>query len=285
MPLISIIVPCYNQAQYLDECLQSVLEQTYQNWECIIVNDGSTDNTEKIAKIWTQKDSRFRYIYKQNGGLSSARNFGLKNSSGEWIQFLDSDDIILSEKLEKSLKYANHGNIIITNFSILIDGKTEEPFCDLTKQEINLQNIIKGWDVYLNIPVHCVLIQRNLIGNTIFNESLKAKEDWIFWIEIFYKKMAKAFFIKENLVSYRQHQEGLSKNFEIVYQATKKVNAYIYENFDDEVKALIFEKINENNFILNNTVYNQKKFIKQLQNTKILKLYLRLKSFFTRYKH
>lgn len=74
LSLISVIVPCYNQAQYLDECLQSVLDQTYQNWECIIVNDGSPDNTEEIALRWTKKDSRFRYLKKENEGLSSARN-------------------------------------------------------------------------------------------------------------------------------------------------------------------------------------------------------------------
>ena len=76
MHKVSIIVPCYNQAQYLDDCLQSVLDQTYQDWECIIVNDGSPDNTAIIASVWTARDPRFKYIYKENGGLSSARNAG-----------------------------------------------------------------------------------------------------------------------------------------------------------------------------------------------------------------
>ena len=70
MPLISVIVPCYNQAQYLDECLQSVLDQTYTDWECIIVNDGSPDNTEEIAKNWVEKDTRFIYLSKENGGFA-----------------------------------------------------------------------------------------------------------------------------------------------------------------------------------------------------------------------
>ena len=95
-PLISVIVPCYNQAQYLDECLQSVLNQIYTDWECIIVNDGSPDHTEEVAKKWLEKDSRFRYIYKETGGLSSARNAGIKIAKGEWIQFLDCDDFISS---------------------------------------------------------------------------------------------------------------------------------------------------------------------------------------------
>ena len=91
---ISIIVPCYNQAQYLPEALQSVLNQTYQNWECIIVNDGSPDNTKEIAKEWVKKDSRFIYLYKENGGLSSARNAGIAIANGEFILPLDADDRI-----------------------------------------------------------------------------------------------------------------------------------------------------------------------------------------------
>lgn len=68
MALVSIIVPCFNQAQYLDECLQSVLNQTYAHWECIIINDGSTDNTAEISKKWIEKDTRFFYFEKENGG-------------------------------------------------------------------------------------------------------------------------------------------------------------------------------------------------------------------------
>ena len=97
--LISIIVPCYNQAQYLDECLDSVLTQTYENWECIIVNDGSPDNTEEIALKWVTRDSRFIYIKKENGGLSSARNFGITKAIGEFILPLDADDRISNDYL------------------------------------------------------------------------------------------------------------------------------------------------------------------------------------------
>lgn len=93
-PLISIIVPCYNQAQYLPETLRSVLDQVYQNWECIIVNDGSPDNTEEVALEWCAKDSRFQYLKKENGGLSDTRNYGIKHSKGKYIQVLDSDDKI-----------------------------------------------------------------------------------------------------------------------------------------------------------------------------------------------
>lgn len=104
MPKVSIIVPCYNQAQYLDECLQSVLLQSFEEWECIIVNDGSPDNTESIALTWTAKDKRFKYLSKENGGLSSARNAGIELACGEFILPLDADDRIGVNYSSKAVK-------------------------------------------------------------------------------------------------------------------------------------------------------------------------------------
>lgn len=92
--LVSIIVPCYNQAQFLDEALQSVLDQTYTNWECIVVNDGSPDNTEEVVQKWTEKDIRYKYFYQENKGLSSARNLGITQANGKFILPLDADDKI-----------------------------------------------------------------------------------------------------------------------------------------------------------------------------------------------
>lgn len=109
---VSIIVPCYNQAQYLDEALQSVLDQTYTDWECIIVNDGSPDNTEEVAKKWLQLDSRFKYIYQGNAGLSAARNVGISSAKGEFILPLDSDDKIGKDYLRLALgKFREDSNL------------------------------------------------------------------------------------------------------------------------------------------------------------------------------
>ncbi|KJD35925.1 glycosyl transferase family 2 [Tamlana sedimentorum] len=102
-PLVSIIVPCYNQAQYLDDALQSVMNQSYQDWECIIVDDGSPDNTEQIAKEWLAKDIRFKYINKKNGGICSARNLGITKADGEFILPLDADDKIGSDYLKLTI--------------------------------------------------------------------------------------------------------------------------------------------------------------------------------------
>lgn len=103
-PLVSVVVPCFRQGKYLSEALQSVLDQTYLNWECIVVNDGSPDNTEEIAAGWLKRDDRFKYLYQDNSGVSSARNTGISHSNGEFILPLDADDRISREYIEKAVK-------------------------------------------------------------------------------------------------------------------------------------------------------------------------------------
>lgn len=102
-PKLSIIVTCYNLAQYLDEAIQSVLDQTYSDWECIIVNDGSPDNTEEVANKWLAKDSRFIYLYKEHGGVSSARNLGIEKAKGTYIIPLDADNKLRPEFIKETI--------------------------------------------------------------------------------------------------------------------------------------------------------------------------------------
>ena len=104
MPKFSIVIPVYNVENYLAECLDSVLAQTFKDFEVICVNDGSTDKSGEILKSYAQKDDRIKIIYKENGGLSSARNEGLKYVAGELCYFLDSDDYIESNLLEYAVK-------------------------------------------------------------------------------------------------------------------------------------------------------------------------------------
>ena len=98
--LISIVVPIYNVENYLRMCLDSIQNQTYQNFECLLINDGSPDNSADICREYVEKDSCFRYFEKENGGLSSARNVGIENSRGTYITFVDSDDWLDSDYLE-----------------------------------------------------------------------------------------------------------------------------------------------------------------------------------------
>lgn len=99
-PIISIIIPCYNSQKYLDACLDSVVKQTYSHWEAICVNDGSTDTTGDILDVFAQKDKRIKVIHQKNGGVSEARNNALMHCSGDYICFVDSDDMVAENYLE-----------------------------------------------------------------------------------------------------------------------------------------------------------------------------------------
>jgi glycosyltransferase involved in cell wall biosynthesis len=101
--LVSVIIPCYNQAKYLPEALQSILNQTYSYWECIIVNDGSPDETNVVADQWCAKDARFKYLCQENGKLPKARNSGIQQANGKYILTLDSDDKFEPTFIEKAL--------------------------------------------------------------------------------------------------------------------------------------------------------------------------------------
>lgn len=216
IPKVSIIVPCYNQAQYLDEALQSVLEQTYQNWECIIINDGSPDNTEEVVKKWLEKDSRFKYVLKENGGLSSARNAGLDMATGDYIQFLDSDDVLAENKLQLSLEQlilnqTSGVEVVITNFrkfTTSINSSTN-PYCNLNPAQFNFESLLYQWGETFTIPIHCGLFKGNLFQQFRFPEHLRAKEDWVMWVSIF-QFNCKAVFIDEPLVFYRMNPSSMT---------------------------------------------------------------------------
>uniref|UniRef100_UPI0040481146 glycosyltransferase family 2 protein n=1 Tax=Mariniflexile sp. TaxID=1979402 RepID=UPI0040481146 len=177
--LVSIIVPCYNQAQYLDEALESVLSQTYENWECIIVDDGSPDNTNEIVQKWVEKEARFIYLKKENGGLSSARNAGISKANGEFILPLDADDKIGADyvtlaieafELDTSLKvvycqakmFGIEESIVgLKPFSLYDLSKKNMIFCSALYRKKEWE-IVKGYD------------DRMIYG----------LEDWEFWIAI-----------------------------------------------------------------------------------------------------
>ncbi len=176
---ISIIVPCYNQAQYLDECLQSVLNQTYKNWECIIVNDGSPDNTEEVAKKWLAKDKRFKYLYKENGGLSSARNAGVEISVGEFILPLDSDDKISRNYIEFAvIEFSKDDNLKIVyskaeKFGLEM-GIWDLP--DFSLKTLCFENMIFCSGIYKKSDF-------DIIGGYDPN-MIYGLEDWEFWINL-----------------------------------------------------------------------------------------------------
>lgn len=111
-PLVSVIVPVYKTEKFIHRCIDSVLNQTYSNWEMILVDDGSPDACGQICDSYAEKDGRIHVIHQENQGLSAARNAGIKICKGEWIYFLDSDDFIVEDALEKMIFFQNQGLMI-----------------------------------------------------------------------------------------------------------------------------------------------------------------------------
>lgn len=242
--LITIIIPCYNQAQYLDEALQSVLNQTCTKWECLIINDGSYDNTEETAKIWEKRDNRFQYYFKENGGVSSARNFGLEKAKGTYIQFLDADDVLDKNKLELSLNQLNLAEnikvkMVISNFSMFTvnPNKTTIPYCNLNAQLFNFENLLYQWNETFSIPIHCGFFETSIFESIRFPENLTAQEDWIIWVNLF-KNGNKAIFINKPLALYRRNVTSRTMAKEMHSDQIKA-----YEYFKNSLSEAEFHKL------------------------------------------
>lgn len=118
MPEVSVVVPIYNVAEYLPKCIESILAQTYPDYELILVNDGSKDNSPEIAEEYAKKDPRIKVIHKPNGGLSDARNEGMKYATGKYVSFIDSDDFIEPDMLEKCVNamHADDADMVIFDY-------------------------------------------------------------------------------------------------------------------------------------------------------------------------
>lgn len=264
--LVSIIVPCYNQAQYLDEALQSISDQTYSNWECIIVNDGSIDHTDKIALDWSKVDDRFIYIKKENGGLSSARNSGIEIAKGDYLQFLDADDVLNNKKIEWSisqLKFQenNEKNIVITNFRMFTDNPNIStiPFCTLLPELFNFRSVLLKWESVFSIPIHCALFGADLFQDFRFPEELKAKEDWIMWLSLFQKEF-KVSFINTPLAYYRIHKKSMTNDAKYMLENHMKAIIHIRniiseKDYLDYLYLELQQKYNETTK-LRSTIYN-----------------------------
>lgn len=176
--LVSVIVPCYNYAHFLGEALDSLLAQSYNNWECIIVNDGSHDNTEEVALNYCTQNKKFKYFHKENGGHSSARNFGVRHSLGEYILPLDADDIISENYIKTAVqKIESDTNIKIVTGQVQHFGHVDEKF-------VMPQYTLKSYLQFNYISISCLFRKDDFNKANGFDESMRFFEDWDLFIKI-----------------------------------------------------------------------------------------------------
>lgn len=233
--LISIIIPCYNQGSFLKETLDSVLDQSYANWECIIINDGSIDNTEEIALQYTIKDTRFKYFSKVNSGVGDSRNLGLQKVKGCFIQFLDSDDLLAADKLFISINMIKNYKVDIVCSNYKMFSKSLDfvapPFSQLDDFDFNFYNLARYWNDGFTIPIHCWFFKSSLFKNIEFPKSLTAQEDWAVWLRIF-QEAPKTFYTSTPLAFYRRNPLGRTQNagfFEETLRAIYYLKAFLNE--------------------------------------------------------
>ena len=190
-PLISIIVPVYNVEKYLPRCLDSIGSQTYPNWECILVNDGSSDSSGAICDEYAQKHSRFIVYHKNNGGVSSARNLGLEKMKGEWCTFVDADDVLLHNALDTYVSYISDeiDNVLASYMRVSDDlkvlEKSENEFHDVIDYESALKDFYQSKIGMFNGFIWNRLFRSSVIKNKRirFNEKIYIKEDGLFIVE------------------------------------------------------------------------------------------------------
>ncbi|HPE84092.1 MAG TPA: glycosyltransferase family 2 protein [Aequorivita sp.] len=225
---VSIIIPTYNRAHLIGETLESVMRQTYHNWECIIVDDGSTDNTYQVVDSYVKKDGRFQYHKRpntHNKGGNGARNYGFELSDGSYIKWFDSDDLMLPTCLQEQV-------------DLIAQQQTDVCVCKLKRfsseqkegwgdYEIESSNLIADYLIgNISFYVCCPLWNRAFLkGKELFDEKVSTLDDWDFNLRMLYEN-PRISFLDKALILYRLHENSLVR--EIPRFNVKEIESEIY---------------------------------------------------------
>jgi len=231
-PLVSIIMPVYNGEKYIKEAIDSVINQTYKNWELIIVNDGSKDNTEKIIKSYY--DKRIKYFCQENRGVSAARNKALELAKGKYVTFLDSDDYLPPNSIKARVEYLekNPDIDIVDGVVVVKDeklNKTLRKYIPYYTGKL-LPELLKLNDrVFFNVSY---MIKKEKIENIKFNENMTHVEDLLFFIETAFKYGLNYSFVEDEVLWYRSgnisavsNLDGIEKGYYQFLKELQKMNS------------------------------------------------------------
>jgi len=231
--LVSIIIPTYNCGEFIEETLNSVINQSYKNWEAIVIDDCSIDNTKTLVTKYTLQDSRIKYYrLKENRGAAFARNTGIKMAEGGFIAFLDSDDLWNERKLELQIEYMIKNN---KAFCCTSYNKINEKSKDLNKVIVSQEKML-----YKDLLKHCpgnstVVYNKDKLGK-FYIDNIKKRNDYLMWLNII-KKSKELCGIPQVLASHRIRENSISSNkFSLV-----KYHYKIYTKYENLgiVKSLI----------------------------------------------
>ncbi|MES2315494.1 MAG: glycosyltransferase [Patescibacteria group bacterium] len=222
--LISIVVPVYNAEKYIGETLHSIVRQTYKNFEVLVVNDGSIDNSADIIKAFADKDSRINLINQVNKGLSGARNTGMAQAKGEYIAIIDSDDLMLPNKIASQYAWLeSHPEYDITysNLYYFVDKKDGIYLYSMPHPSGQIYQEILEYGTFIN--PNTVFFRKKLyekLGG--FEEGMRRTEDLDYWLTLAYNKVG-FLYQPEYLTLYRLRKDSISADSIPVYQTTLEV--------------------------------------------------------------
>lgn len=215
-PLVSVITPCYNAEKFIDDCIQSVVSQTYHNWELLLIDDCSTDNTMEKILSYSKGDSRIKCFKtnKTSGGPAHPRNIGLSKVSGDFVAFLDADDVWLPNKLEEQVRFIidNDLQFVYSDYEkISVEGIRSDRILRMPST-VTYDRLLKTCE----IPCLTVLMRSSLVTNHLFTEV--GKEDYLLWLQIL-KKGVTAFNTNKVHALYRQQTNSRSsKKIKMLYE-------------------------------------------------------------------
>ena len=246
VPVVSIIVPCYNQAAYLPDALNSVIAQTASNWECVIVDDGSSDNTAEVASVFCKQDNRIKYIFQQNSGLASARNTGITHSSGQFILPLDADDKFGVMYVERALNvFQGRENVTLVYSEAMYFGAKNER---MPLRPYSYINLLKENMIFCS----AVFRREDFNAAGEYDENLRTGyEDWDLYIRLLNNESC---VVQLNDVHffYRIKEKSMLTGIDETKQ--KQLNSYLYHKyheiyeryFDDPIKLIRKTELYEN---------------------------------------
>ncbi|MCG5078781.1 glycosyltransferase family 2 protein [Paraburkholderia tagetis] len=218
LPLVSVVIPCYNQAQYLFESVSSVLDSYSGPLEIIIVDDGSTaPRTGAYLRAAEELSPAVRVISQLNAGLSGARNTGIAAARGEFVQLLDADDVIVPPKLDLQVAHfqvSRSLDVSISNFLLCDETRTIFSKHDeaIAHSALDLQDFLYKWERGFAVPIHCALFRRSTLPERPFDTSARAKEDWLFWCGLSVRGARMAYLNAHHAI-YRQHAQSMRRSY------------------------------------------------------------------------
>lgn len=266
-PLVSVVIPCYNHARYVKDCINGVVNQGYRNIELIVIDDGSIDASvqviEEMRSVCEARFTRFEFIHRENRGLCNTLNQALEWCEGEYYSAVASDDIFLDFKIEKQVEYLEVNKDIVAVFGgiVLIDEDGR------ILRKVEKPGAFGFRDILLNryfLPAPTALIRRVNLKEIGYDPSIKI-EDWNLWLKLTQINKTKLVTLKDAVTLYRQHQGNMSGNSEMIYEEGVKIINQFADDLDYKKAISEFELSISAMLALNDKKKSMRHFFKYLK--------------------